>query len=128
MVGQGVIRHRLGGGPPATPIIEKHHFLWEPLVRKHTAWKVAAILLATVVMAGCPGTTHTVKVGYLYEPEETGVSHLTGYGATAAVSFGAPGLVSVEGCGLFTYVHTVQENLMTHVHNLPASYCMEVGL
>ncbi len=57
-----------------------------------------------------------------------GISHLTGYGATAAVSLGAPGLVSVEGCGLFTYVHTVRENEMTHRHNLPASYCMTLGL
>ena len=71
---------------------------------------------------------HTVKVGCLYEPEETGISHLTGYGATAAVSLGAPGLVSVEGCGLFTYVHTVKEDRMTHQHNLPASYCLTVGL
>ena len=56
-------------------------------MRKYTtAGKVAALLLAAVVIAGCPGTTHTVKVGYLYEPEETGISHLTGYGATAAVS------------------------------------------
>ena len=67
-------------------------------------------------------------VGYLYEPEETGISHLTGYGATAAVSLGAPGLVRVEGCGLFTYVHTVKEDRMTHQHNLPASYCLTVGL
>ena len=43
-----------------------------------------------------------MKVGFLYEPEETGISHLTGYGATASVSLGAPGLVSVEGGGLFT--------------------------
>ena len=35
-----------------------------------TAWRAAAVLLAAVVIAGCPGTTHTVKVGYLYEPEE----------------------------------------------------------
>ena len=97
-------------------------------MRNHTAGKVAALLLAAVVIAGCPGTTHTVKVGYLYEPEETGISHLTGYGATAAVSLGAPGLVSVEGCGRFTYVHTVKENRMTHQHNLPASYCLTLGL
>ena len=93
-----------------------------------TSWRAAAVLLAAVVIAGCPGTTHTVKIGYLYEPQETGISHLTGYGATAAVSLGAPGLVSVEACGLFTYVHTVRENQMTHRHNLPASYCLEVGL
>ena len=96
-------------------------------MRKYTAGKVAAVLLAAVVMAGCPGTTHTVKVGYLYEPEETGISHLTAYGATAAVSLGE-GLISVEGCGLFTYRHTVRENQTTHRHNLPASYCLEVGL
>ena len=71
---------------------------------------------------------HHAHVGYLYEPEETGISHLTAYGATAAVSLGAPGLVSVEGCGLFTYVHTVRENEMTHRHNLPASYCLTLGL
>ena len=43
--------------------------------------------------------------------EETGISHLTAYGATAAVSLGAPGVVSVEreGCGLFTYVHPERE-------------------
>ena len=35
-------------------------------MRKYTAGKVAALLLAAVVIAGCPGTTHTVKVGYLY--------------------------------------------------------------
>ena len=33
-----------------------------------TAWRAAAVLLAAVVIAGCPGTTHTVKVGYLYDP------------------------------------------------------------
>ena len=41
--------------------------------------------------------------------EETGISHLTAYGATAAVSLGAPGVVSVEGCGLFIYVHPERE-------------------
>ena len=97
-------------------------------MRIRTAWRAAAVLLAAVVVAGCPGTTHTVKVGYLYEPEETGISHLTAYGATAAVSLGAPDLVSVEGCGLFTYVHTVKENQKTHRHNLPASYCLTLGL
>ena len=61
-------------------------------------------------------------------PRRPGISHLTAYGATAAVSLGAAGLVSVEGCGLFTYVHTVRENQMTYRHNLPASYCLEVGL
>ena len=57
------------------------------------------MLLAAVVIAGCPGTTHTVKVGYLYEPEETGISHLTAYGATAAVSLGAPGLSAWKAVG-----------------------------
>ena len=82
-----------------------------------TAWRAAAVLLAAVVIAGCPGTTHTVKVGYLYEPEETGISHLTAYGATAAVSLGAPGLGQR---GRLRAVH--------HVHNLPASYCLTAGL
>ena len=97
-------------------------------MRKPTAGKVAALLLSAVVIAGCPGTTHTVRVGYLYEPEETGISHVTAYGATVAVSLGAPGLISVEGCGLFSYVRTVKENQTTHHHNLPASYCLTVGL
>ena len=96
-------------------------------MRKHTALKAAAVLLAAVMVAGCPGMTHTVKVGYLYEPEETGISQVTGYGATVAVSLGVPAL-HVEGCGLFTYVHTVQEDGVVHEHNLPASYCLKVGL
>ncbi len=98
-------------------------------MRKYTtAGKVAALLLAAIFIAGCPGTTHTVKVGYFYEPEKAGISHLTGYGATAAVSLVAPGLVSVEGCGLFTYRHTVRESSTVHQHNLPASYCMKMEL
>ena len=72
-------------------------------MRNHTAGKVAAVLLAAVVIAGCPGTTHTIKGGYLYEPERDRGQSLDGLRrATAAVSLGAPGLVSVEGCGLFT--------------------------
>lgn len=87
-------------------------------------WKVALVLLAAAaVLGGCPGTRHTVKLGYMYEPEDTDVTTVVHYGASVGVSVGMPE-ISVEGCGLFNYVHRENAN----EHNFPGSYCLEVDL
>ena len=86
-------------------------------------WKVALVLLAVAILAGCSGTTHTVRMGYMYEPEDIGVTNVMHYGASVAVSLAMP-QISVEGCGLLTYVHQKNAN----EHNFPGSYCLEVDL
>ena len=53
-----------------TPIIESITSKGSRM-RKHTAGKWRPYCCPAVAVAGCPGTTHMVKVGYRYEPEET---------------------------------------------------------
>lgn len=92
--------------------------------RMNRVWQGLVAVLFAALLCGCPGTTHTVKLGYLYQPEET-VTSVMHYGGSAAVSLGGTtGEFSVEGCALFTYVHVENAN---H-HNLPGSYCLEVEL
>ena len=109
-----------GGGMLMVSVSANRRF-W----RLNQVWKAAMSVLIAAVLSGCPGTTHTVKLGYLYAPDDTGITNVMHYGGSAAVSFGGSmDMFSVEGCALFTYIHMENANQ----HNLPGSYCLEVGL